>query len=110
MRGKNRPQFSQHPSTLVALQYSYHQISSFSLSHIACLGPEKGKGDWLALGLPPHVQLAWLYSGVKFLSSFELLEIAWTVASTNAVDGGSGASRLPALSCSHIQGHAECQT
>lgn len=95
---------------LVALQYNYHQISSFRLSHIACLGPGKGKGDQLALVLPPYVQLAWIYSGAKFLSLFELLEIAWTLVSAYTVDGGSGASRLPALSCSHVQGHAKCQT
>lgn len=94
----------------LALQYNYHQMSSFRLPHATCLHLGKGKEDGLALALPPHMQLACMYSGFKFLSSFELLEIAWTVGSSNAVDGGSGASCLPVWSCSHTQGRAECQT
>lgn len=109
MRRKNHLHFSQHLSTLVLLQYNYHQILPFRLLHIACLGLGKGKGDQLALALPPYVQSAWIYSGAKFLPFFELLEIAWTLVSAYAVDGGSGASRLPALSSSHVQGHTKCQ-
>jgi len=58
------------------LQYNYNQMSSFRLSHIACLGQGKGKGDWLFL--PPHVQLI-------ALDISESLEIVWSVADANAM-------------------------